>query len=544
MGENKTAHPQINLYEAFRRLEDSELIPVVNGCSHKLSADKNTVKAIQKAFYGAEFKLKQMERLCLEARLPVTVLLPEARRANSLTITAALLYAIRTDDSICSKIKGIFLQSNLGKLEGQHFKNAIVDVDYDSRLITLNLEDLGLTEAIGLLLRMYFDRENSTEEQFGGAMKYVLHMLHPALPITSEDASKTIEGCAMPQSHKSLKEYVRAWNEYCAPQGEEGTYVDPVLSIEQVLANTGISYEFLVNEAMVTKRMNADAAQATVYSLISLSEDEDGEYRFKTKEELYGIAKNDNVLKQGIDTAFTFALFINMMCEKYSKEVKASLRKELFGNVSKNHVSEFRNEKMHKELSELRKANKSLLLQRDELQRYRESSLKRENALQAKLEKALDEISQLEQALDEDNINLDDSQAEGPALELSIELGDGSFDLDDEEDYSLRLNGLLGENKVVFVGGNENLMKKFRNRNPNAITIHNKEIAVCDNLIKNADAVFFKVDSMSHGLYEKCKSIAQKANVPVAYIPEITSVKMIEKTAYEMLTSMLVKKEG
>ena len=52
-------------------------------------------------------------------------------------------------------------------------------------------------------------------------------------------------------------------------------------------------------------------------SLISLSEDEDGEYRFKTKEELYGIAKNDNVLKQGIDTAFTFALFINMMCEKY-----------------------------------------------------------------------------------------------------------------------------------------------------------------------------------------------------------------------------------
>lgn len=140
MGENKTAHPQINLYEAFRRLEDSELIPVVNGCSHKLSADKNTVKAIQKAFYGAEFKLKQMERLCLEARLPVTVLLPEARRANSLTITAALLYAIRTDDSICSKIKGIFLQSNLGKLEGQHFKNAIVDVDYDSRLITLNLE--------------------------------------------------------------------------------------------------------------------------------------------------------------------------------------------------------------------------------------------------------------------------------------------------------------------------------------------------------------------------------------------------------------------
>ena len=90
------------------------------------------------------------------------------------------------------------------------------------------------------------------------------------------------------------------------------TYVDPVLSIEQVLANTGISYEFLVNEAMVTKRMNADAAQATVYSLISLSEDEDGEYRFKTKEELYGIAKNDNVLKQGIDTAFTFALFIKM----------------------------------------------------------------------------------------------------------------------------------------------------------------------------------------------------------------------------------------
>ena len=60
----------------------------------------------RQAFYGAEFKLKQMERLCLEARLPVTVLLPEARRANSLTITAALLYAIRTDDSICSKIKG------------------------------------------------------------------------------------------------------------------------------------------------------------------------------------------------------------------------------------------------------------------------------------------------------------------------------------------------------------------------------------------------------------------------------------------------------
>lgn len=102
----------------------------------------------------------------------------------------------------------------------------------------------------------------------------------------------------------------------------------------------------------------------------------------------------------------------------------------------------------------------------------------------------------------------------------------------------------IGEEAIKLVTKSEDFAASCKLFNPNAITIHNKEIAVCDNLIKNADAVFFKVDSMSHGLYEKCKSIAQKANVPVAYIPEITSVKMIEKTAYEMLTSMLVKKEG
>ena len=53
--------------------------------------------------------------------------------------------------------------------------------------------------------------------------------------------------------------------------------------------------------------------------------------------------------------------------------------------------------------------------------------------------------------------------------------------------------------------------------------------------IQNADIVMFKVDSCSHALYNKGKTICNRYDVPFCYIPNVASIPRIEQSMCEQL---------
>ena len=96
-------------------------------------------------------------------------------------------------------------------------------------------------------------------------------------------------------------------------------------------------------------------------------------------------------------------------------------------------------------------------------------------------------------------------------------------------------NALLKQHTVVIVGGNENLMKKFQVAHPDASLVAKDMLGTCDQQIQNADIVMFKVDSCSHALYNKGKTICNRYDVPFCYIPNVASIPRIEQSMCEQL---------
>ena len=60
-------------------------------------------------------------------------------------------------------------------------------------------------------------------------------------------------------------------------------------------------------------------------------------------------------------------------------------------------------------------------------------------------------------------------------------------------------------------------------------------LGTCDQQIQNADIVMFKVDSCSHALYNKGKTICNRYDVPFCYIPNVASIPRIEQSMCEQL---------
>ena len=79
------------------------------------------------------------------------------------------------------------------------------------------------------------------------------------------------------------------------------------------------------------------------------------------------------------------------------------------------------------------------------------------------------------------------------------------------------------------------MMKKFQAAHPDASLVAKDMIGTCDQQIQNADIVMFKVDSCSHALYNKGKTICNRYDVPFCYIPNVASIPRIEQSMCEQL---------
>lgn len=110
-----------------------------------------------------------------------------------------------------------------------------------------------------------------------------------------------------------------------------------------------------------------------------------------------------------------------------------------------------------------------------------------------------------------------------------------------EVDYCAELDKMLEQYKVCIVGGNTNLVKKFRSKHSNGIYIGREKEGSCDQTIRGSDVVLFKFESCGHSLYDKCKSIAQRAGIPYGYIDDVASVNLLERDIYCKLTQLLAE---
>lgn len=154
-------------------------------------------------------------------------------------------------------------------------------------------------------------------------------------------------------------------------------------------------------------------------------------------------------------------------------------------------------------------------------------SKKRENALTSKLETAYKEIDELMERIPEPEEAevVCDAEEKMPEPVQQVQA----------KDYAAALDTLLKQHTVVIVGGNENLMKKFQVAHPDASLVAKDMLGTCDQQIQNADIVMFKVDSCSHALYNKGKTICNRYDVPFCYIPNVASIPRIEQSMCEQL---------
>lgn len=159
--------------------------------------------------------------------------------------------------------------------------------------------------------------------------------------------------------------------------------------------------------------------------------------------------------------------------------------------------------------------------------------------IQSKIESQQAELEKLRRLLGEEKTK--NTELEQRVAELSVEnelADEAPVDAVTKVNYQEKLAKIFKVHKVVFVGGNFNIMAKFGKRNPAAIIIPRNRIATADQQIENADVVLMKTDSMSHKEYYKFKQIAVRKGIPFGYIENRANVNLMEQDVFETLELM------
>lgn len=325
---------------------------------------------------------------------------------------------------------------------------------------------------------------------------------------------------------------------------------DTLLSM--ALHDAGVSEQPAL-ERTITKQKFTDAQKAAAKSVYFTKLDEEhhnidgGDFFAMIDDETIEMNEDGTIVAEEGAAVPTLALInlYNMLLpmylavrnlgEAYSEEVKATLSNELFGNGDRNSNEEAlvkRIEQLEKQLAGAKENEERAVNAANAAEQKLAQSKKRENALSVKLEAAYDEIDELMARIPEEPDREGENEQE---IEEIIE----PVSETEAVDYAAVLDKMMMEHSVVIVGGNQNLMKKFQVAHPNASLVDKDMIAACDQQVRNADAVMFKVDSMSHALYGKCKAICHKYDIPFCYLPNVASIQRMEQSMCEQLTDIL-----
>lgn len=235
-------------------------------------------------------------------------------------------------------------------------------------------------------------------------------------------------------------------------------------------------------------------------------------------------------------------VYINYLAVIYKKVVCSAIFADIFNLDEKKTHRKLLNvqkqlEQCHEKEAHQKALIKQLQSENSDISRQLTESKNKYAGLQDKIDKQAAEIEVLKQKislLEEDKRKAEQSLSallpeEEPAVDDTPEIA---------IDYSSLLQNILKNHKVVFVGGNENIMSKFSQSYPQAVVIPKSRIASSDSLIETADIILFKTDSMGHKDYYKVKQIAIRKKIPYDYLGDIANLQRFVQNVYETLCDM------
>lgn len=304
-------------------------------------------------------------------------------------------------------------------------------------------------------------------------------------------------------------------------------FADPFYILAELSSRTGYGLFGTAFSRLITKQENADLVELLWTRYLK----PDGSH---TK-------GSEDIDSCEFDTDFCFVVALNALMKDSVELQKACLRERLEKkSVDKSYVRkiEEENTSLHSEVETLRKRVLQLEKSNHELYDRYAATQNRLDSLRARQETQSRGAEAEEKVSDSNTVAIVDTVGivEEPAASLTQQNPT-------EEDVTAHLREIFEDKKVFIVGGNPNLINKFALKHPNVGLIDRNRLASCDLTIRNASAILFKTDSLSHTLYKKCKAIAISAGVPIFYIPETASVPKMELVIYNDLTNYF-EKEG
>lgn len=242
---------------------------------------------------------------------------------------------------------------------------------------------------------------------------------------------------------------------------------------------------------------------------------------------------------QEFKIALHYIIYISSILELYKKTVFDSLNHQIFNPTEKTLASKLNStqrivEQQKEKISATKRSMREIREENTALSSQLRDARNKNVGLQGKIDRQQKEIETLKLEIERLK-NLIPQQAEETELLSQEPEKEPRAQEIQEPDYPAELTEILSKHKVVFVGGNINIMQKFAATYPDATVIPKERVANADSLIENADAVLFKTDSIGHKEFYKAKGILSRKQIPFSYLGDITNIRLLEKNIYEEL---------
>lgn len=524
------------------RFPAQETLTLLNLATPTLSKRSAFVDKVKKM--TEEENLLKIERLCFTTDLPATVALPISVREKSVVLTAAFFILTSKKDTL--KRKQIdYVLSQIAEVSQGRVETIMEDLlesNYDVELCTTYFSAYPEEAALAFLVLTLYANSGVRPEYVQNMWDGCNRSIHLMVDETCEEASAYAKKhCGFVGSRKNIKDYFRLCfeeEELFNPKKTLSTI--PLVLFSKAVLGAGVNPFVLFGDGLVSKEESEIAGRCAV-----LGQSQSVKFDFEGyRKEFVEMPE----ARSDYHKAYMIALMVRKVAMAHAKDVLTELEKKMFGTEESQIAFDKQLEALdlaQKKVCSLEKENRELQEKISSIDKWKESVRKREYALKeqiSNLQKQLDAAK--ERADTGDAFSNDDTEA---PFNIETALQEAEFDdikSENEADNQRELAEYKRKYRIVVVGGNENLMKRFHTMHPEIVLLNDSRRGSCNATIKNADFIFFKTDSISHSMYEKCKNLVQNNKNLYGYLPETTSITTIEQVICEKIREKSGLKKG
>lgn len=533
-----TTNTKANAEQGTERMDFPrlELLTLLNLATPTLSKKSTFVDKVKKMF--DKDMLLQVERDCFETSLPATVTLPPQMRENSIVLTAAFYLLHKKQTKLKTKER-IIIAKEISETFHREVESMSIFLKEKEFQADVCETMFSLHPEIVAALFLVFTSELSEgipDEPISKIWEGYTRFINPMQDAREGDAVSTVKKRDnFVGSHKNFGGYINTWMDTPSLSNPRKTLTtNPYILFSRAAMSAGMDFSSLVpDEILITKDESEIAARCAVYAQ-NEEVDFDAE-KFRQEYTQMSDARAD------YNRAFLSAIMIRKAAAFYSREIISNLKQQMFGTEQQQKAfdKQLKSLQEARELTEkLREENAQLKAKASEIDSWKESFRKREYALKEQVASLTKQLEDANSQISELKIPMD---AGKEVVSLDEALQEAGFEDIGQEQKTFHDELVEHEQKyrIIIAGGNENLMKKFRIMHPGIVIINDARIANCEAVVRNADILFFKTDCISHSLYDKCKDVASACKVPYSYIPETTSINLIEQIICEKIAEKL-----